>query len=154
MMECNRKFSPLSVGYHRDEYLVLCCLLLQVNDICNVSDLIYTILYAIGFMMYKHVNGLLPEVMNKLYVTNNQIHNHFTRQHHLFHISKGRTNVYAKSVSNISPRIWNALQTKINVKVSIYKFKNITKIFFLEKHYKFFTQDNRSLINLQYMHEL
>ena len=33
----------------------------------------------IGFMMYKHVNGLLPEVMNTLYVTNNQIHNHFTR---------------------------------------------------------------------------
>ena len=82
--------------------------------------------------MYKHVNGLLPDVMNKLYVTNNQIHNHFTRQHQLFYTSKGRTNVDAKSFSNISPRIWNALQTKIYVKVSISTFKNITKIFFLE----------------------
>ena len=35
----------------------------------------------------------------------------------------------AKSSSNNNPRIWNALQTKINVKVSIFKFKNITNIF-------------------------
>ena len=81
----------------------------------NILPLYHLIQNRISFMMYKHVNGLLPEVMNKLYVTNNQIHNHFTRQHHLFHTSKGHTNVYAKSFSNISPRIWNALQTKINV---------------------------------------
>ena len=98
----------------------------------NILPLYNLIQNRISFMMYKHVNGLLPEVMKKLYVTNNQIHNHFTRQHHLFHTSKGRTNIYVKSFSNISPRIWNALQTKINVKVSISKFKNITKIFFLE----------------------
>ena len=96
----------------------------------NILPLYHLIQSIIGFMMYKHVNGLLPEEMNKLYVTNNQIHNHFTRQHHLFHTSKGHTNVYAKSFSNISPRIWNVLQTKINVKVSISKFINITKIFF------------------------
>ena len=95
----------------------------------NILPLYHLIQNRIGFMMYKHVNSLLPEVMNKLYVTNNQIHSHFTRQHHLFHTSKGRTNVYAKSVSNINPHIWNALQTIINVKVSISKLKNITKIF-------------------------
>ena len=83
--------------------------------------------------MYKHVSDLLPEIINKLYVTNNQTHNHFTRQHHLFHTSKERTNVFAKRFSNISPRIWNAQQTKINVKVSISKFKNITKNFFSGK---------------------
>ena len=95
----------------------------------NILPLYHLIQNRIGFMMYKHINSILPEVINKLYVTNNQIHNHFTRQHYLFHTSKGRTNVYAKSFSNISPHIWNALQTKINVKVSISKFQNITKIF-------------------------
>ena len=107
----------------------------HLQEIFSLNLILYLyhlIQNRISFMMYKHVNGLLPEVMNKLYVTNNQIHNHFTRQHHLFHTSKGRINVYAKSFSNISPRIWNALQTKINVNVSISKFKNISKIFFLE----------------------
>ena len=98
----------------------------------NILPLYHLIQNIISFMMYKHVNGLLPEVMNTLYVTNNQIHNHFNRQDHLFHTSKGHKNVYAKSFSNISPRIWNALQMKINVKVSISKFKNITKNLFLE----------------------
>ena len=85
----------------------------------NILPLYHLIQNRIGFMMYKHVNGLLPEVLNKLYVTNSKIYNNFSRQHHLFHTSKGRTNVYTKSFSNICPRIWNALQTKINVKVSI-----------------------------------
>ena len=95
----------------------------------NIIPFYHLIQNRIGFMMYKHVNSLLFKVMNKQYVTNNLIHNHFTRQHHLFHTSKGRTNVYAKSFSNISPHIWNALQTKINVKVSISKFKYITRLF-------------------------
>ena len=30
--------------------------------------------HRISFMMYKLVNGLLPEVMNELYTTNDQIH--------------------------------------------------------------------------------
>ena len=63
--------------------------------------------------MYKLVNGLLPDVMNELYTTNDQIHNHFTRQSKLFHINKGHSNVYARSFGNISPRIWNALEKKM-----------------------------------------
>ena len=114
----------------------------------NIIPLYHLIQNRICFIMYKHVNGLLPEVRNKLYVTTNQIHNHFTRQHHLFHTSKGRTNLYAKSISTISPRIWNALQTNINVKVKTSRFKNITKIFLLfwKITYTLFTQDNTSLI--------
>ena len=38
----------------------------------NILALYQLIHNRIGFMMYTHVNGLLPEVMNKLYVTNNQ----------------------------------------------------------------------------------
>ena len=32
-------------------------------------------------MLYKLVNGLLPEVMNELYTTTDQIHDHFTRKY-------------------------------------------------------------------------
>ena len=87
-------------------------------------------------MMYKLVNGLLPEVMNELYTTNDQIYDHFTRQYHYFHINKGSSNVYTTSFGNISPRIWNALQTKIDVYVSIAKFKSLSKLYFMDHNLK------------------
>ena len=42
--------------------------------------------------------------MNELYTTNDQIHDHFTKQYKILHINKGRSNVYT------SQRIWYALQ--------------------------------------------
>ena len=78
----------------------------------NILPLCNLIQNRIGFMMYKLVNGLLPDVMNELYTTYDQIHNHFTRQCNFFHINKEHSNVYARSFRNISPRIWNALQKK------------------------------------------
>ena len=84
-------------------------------------------------MMYKLVIGLLPEVMNKLYTTND----HFTRQYNYFHINKGRSKVYTRSFGNISPRIWNVFQTKkIDVNVSIVKFKRMSKLYFMEHNLK------------------
>ena len=41
-------------------------------------------------------------------------------------------NVYARSFRNISPRIWNALQKKIDVNVSITKYKSTSKMYFME----------------------
>ena len=98
----------------------------------NILPLYNLIQHRISFMMYKLVNGLFPEVMNELYTTNDQIHDHFTRQYHFFHINKGRSNVYTRSFGNISPRIWNAVQTKIDVNVSIVKFKSMSKLYFME----------------------
>ena len=61
----------------------------------NILPLCNLIHNRIGFMMYKLVNGLLPDMMNELYTTNEQIHNHFTKQCNFFHINKGQSNVYA-----------------------------------------------------------
>ena len=80
---------------------------LNILHLCNLIQNI------IGFMMYKLVNnnnnclksniqcieirvqwtGLMPDVMNELYTTNDQIHNHFTRQCNFFHINKGHSNI-------------------------------------------------------------
>ena len=98
----------------------------------NILPLYHLIQNRISFMMYKHVNGLLPDVMSELYVNNNEIHDHFTRQSHLFHTTRGHTNVYARSFGSISPRLWNALQNRINVNVSISKFEINSKVYFLE----------------------
>ena len=99
----------------------------------NILPLYHLVQNRISFMMYKYVNGLLPDVMNELYVTNNEIHDHFTRQSHLLHTIRGNINVYTRSFRYISPRIWNLLQKKINVQVSIAKFKTSSKLFFLEQ---------------------
>ena len=83
-------------------------------------------------MMYKLVNGILLDVMNKLYTTNDQIHNHFTRQCNCFHINRGHSKVYARSFINICQRIWNALLKKIDVNVSITKFKSTSTMYYME----------------------
>ena len=36
----------------------------------------------------------------------------------------------------ISPRIWNAVQTNIDVNVSIVKFKSMSKLYFMEHNLK------------------
>ena len=50
------------------------------------------ILNRIGIIMYKICNGLLPEVINVLYVSNKDIHSYKTRSSNLLRVPKGSTN--------------------------------------------------------------
>ena len=68
----------------------------------------------VGIFLYKQENGLLPEVMDSLYMKTNTIHLHNTRNANKFRISTG-TEIF----SHTSARIWNALESKIDVSVSI-----------------------------------
>ena len=102
----------------------------------NILHLYNLIQNRIRFMMYKLVDSLLSGVTNELYTTNDQIHDHFTRQYNFLHINKGRSNVYTRSIGNISPRIWNALQTKMYVNVSIVKFTRMSKLYVMEHNLK------------------
>ncbi len=95
-------------------------------DILPLHKLVYN---RIGMMMYKFANNLLPDVMNDLYITNNSIHSHYTRQCNMLHINKGNLNVYTHSFKFTSAHIWNFLQSKFNVNVSIAKFKKVFKAF-------------------------
>ena len=62
--------------------------------------------------MHTLLSSISSDVMNELYTTNDQIHNHFTRQCNFSHNNKQHSNVYARSFRNISPQIWNAFQKK------------------------------------------
>ena len=66
----------------------------------------------VGIFMYKQEHGLLPEVMDSLYIKTNAIHFHNTRNANKFRISTG-----TETFSHISARIWNALESKIDVSV-------------------------------------
>ena len=82
-----------------------------------------------GFMMYKSLNGLLPDIMSELCMVNNEVHDHFTRQSHFLHTRKGNIHAYIQSFNNNGPRIWNCLQTKINVLVPIAIFFKTSSLF-------------------------
>ena len=94
--------------------------LFKMLDILPLQKLVY---YRIGIMMYKYSNGSLPNVLNDLYMCNNEVHSYNTRHNKLLHIIKGTINVYTKSFANTSARIWNCIQLNINTHASAYVFK-------------------------------
>ena len=99
----------------------------------NILPLNKLVINRIEIMMYKYANNLLPPVINDMYTTNSDIHNYSTRQKHLLHVNKSNINIYSKSFANTSARIWNAMQSEIEVNVSISKFKMSLKMY-LQEH--------------------
>ena len=77
----------------------------------------------IGVIMYNYVNDLLPPALNYLYTSNSNVHNYTTRQRHLLHVNKSNITTYSNSFGNASTRIRNVLQSKIEVNISLSKFK-------------------------------
>ena len=73
------------------DYNMSTTLLFKALNILPIDKLVYN---RIGIMMFKYENGLLPGVMNDLYITNSDLHSHDTRQKHLLHINKGSINIY------------------------------------------------------------
>ena len=79
--------------------------------------------------MFKCSNSMLPNVISKIYIINNEIHSHFTKKNsNLLRIPKGTLNF-----TTISERVWNEIVTKIIIDqhVSISKFKTMLKLYLL-----------------------
>ena len=99
----------------------------------NILPLEKLVVHRIGVMMYMYANDLLPPALNYLYTSNSNVHNYTTRQRHLLHVNKSNINTYSNSFGNASARIWNVLQSKIEVNISLSKFKNFIKTVFARK---------------------
>ena len=82
----------------------------------------------VGLVMLKCSNNMRPNVISNLYIKNNKIHSHFTRNSNLLRIPKGTPNF-----TTISARVWNEIVTKIimDQHVSISKFKTMLKSYLL-----------------------
>ena len=81
--------------------------------------------HRIALMMYKYSHGMLPQMIQDLYVTNNAVHHYSTRQSNLLHVPLGvHTNIFLyKSIL-----IWNKLSNLgISFDIPISRFKNTTK---------------------------
>ena len=69
--------------------------------------------------------------MNSLIVRNNDTHHYNTRQNHHLRGSRPTCKPVINSISNRSG-IWNAISSKLNINVSLYKFKYYVKLYLLE----------------------
>ena len=66
---------------------------------------------------------MLPNVISNLYIKNNEVHSHFTRNRNLLRIPKCTLNF-----TTISTQVWHEIITKITFNsVSISKFKTMLK---------------------------
>ena len=60
----------------------------------------------ISFMMYKLLNGFLPNIMSEICLVNNELHDHFTRQSHFLHPRKRKQScIYSKLQSHRSSNL-------------------------------------------------
>ena len=76
-------------------------------------------------MMYQYSHGMLPQMIQDLYVTNNAVHHYATRQINLLHVQPG---VHTNNFRYKNIVIWNKLSTLgISFDIPISRFKCTTK---------------------------
>ena len=81
--------------------------------------------------MYLFKLGLLPEMFNGLFFTNNQMHSYNTRKSNAFHIFQSQTNLRRFAIRFQGPKFFNSLLDNIKNTVSISHFKTKLKAFLL-----------------------
>ena len=76
-------FSKYNQGVHVPSHFIF-----RELQVLPLYNLIHN---RIGFMMYKSLNGLLPDIMSELCMVNNEVHDHFRRQSIFFCILERET---------------------------------------------------------------
>ena len=105
--------------------------LFNENHLLKVED-IYSM--QLGSFMYDFSSKKLPLALAQMFKTNNEVHDHDTRQASSFHISHARTKFTFDSVVCTGPRFWNSLDSGIISAVSISTFKHKLKSYLLSKY--------------------
>ena len=80
------------------------------------------------FRYMHHLNNL-PDFFKNYFVTNNQIHEHNTRNASKLHKCYKRTNYVKHTLSNKGVDVWNSLETKLNEVNSLTTSKSKLNIF-------------------------
>ena len=88
------------------------------QHLCSETELkilrfIDIFLFQLGKFMYLFKLGLLPEMFNGLFFTNNQMHSYNTRKSNAFHIFPCRTNLRCFAIRFQGPKFFNSLPDNI-----------------------------------------
>ena len=84
------------------------------------------VIHRIGILMYKLNSGHFPKVLCNFFKNNNKIHNYNTRTKDMFRISHE-----SQIFSSVVAKIWNIFSIKIDVNITLIKFKNSLKLYLL-----------------------
>ena len=101
------------------------------NKVLKIKDLY---IFQLGQLMYKLINQQLPLPFNDMFVKNDSIHKHFTRQASSFHLPLNRTSFAQKTFVFTGPKLWNSLSNDIIQCNSIQIFKGRLKSFLLNTY--------------------
>ena len=82
---------------------------------------------------YYHLKNL-PEVFENYFVTNNQIHQHNTRNASKLHKSTNRTNYVKYTLLNKGIDVWNELEPEFKGIKNYYTFKKQIKQHIMKTH--------------------
>ena len=77
-----------------------------------------------GCFMFKAVNGLLLPHLSNLFITNNNIHTHCTRQHCNIHVIRHSTRIQASSIRICGVKILNCLDSVVKTAPSFDIFRS------------------------------
>ena len=91
---------------------------------CNILNIFGINTFQMGCFMFKAVNGLLPSYLSNLFITNNNIHSHCTRQHWNHHVIRHNTSIRASSIRICGGQIWNCLDSALKTAPSFNIFRS------------------------------
>lgn len=89
--------------------------------------------FSVAKLMFKIMKGIAPSVLNDMFTTNINIHQHLTRQSHKLHIPVARTNLMKRTFRHRGVFIWNSMMEKINAECSFTSYKKRLKSYLLNK---------------------
>ena len=93
--------------------------LFQKLNILNLDN-IYTL--NVMLFMFKYFHCMIP-IFEEMFLTNQEIHGHFTRQSNYYHSPSWHLEIKRRSIRVQGVRLWNSLANKINHNCSIQTFK-------------------------------
>ena len=99
----------------------------------KVLDIIKVNTFHIARFMFLYHNRLLPISLLNLFVTNNQIHSHDTRNANSYRPHSCRTNIRQFMILYQGPKIWNSLPSTMKHINSLSLFKKFLHCFLLNE---------------------
>ena len=87
-------------------------------------------------LAYKYLHGKIPTTELFTYTSNQQIHNHYTRNIENIHVPKVHSSNRQKTYAISSIRIWNSIPSQIRQKSSLHSFAKSIKQYLLQTSYE------------------
>ena len=94
---------------------------IKIPSIYNIYN------YQVLIFMLKQKKGLLPSIFNNMFIQNNTIHSHNTRQDNNIHVSAFRSRLSQQTIRFTGTKLWNFVYTKLKTNISLSSYKHNLK---------------------------